>query len=41
LFLIDLPLMFNILYFISHCCMSDHEGKTFVVFCPWPSSEVH
>jgi hypothetical protein len=34
----------NVLYFIFHFTLfykSDHEGVTFVIFCSWPSSEVH
>jgi hypothetical protein len=34
----------NDLYSILHFTLfykSDHEGVTFVIFCSWPSSEVH
>jgi hypothetical protein len=35
---------FDVLYFIYHVALyykSVHEGVTFVIFCSWPSSEVH
>jgi hypothetical protein len=34
----------HVLYFIFHLSLfhnSSHEGMTFVIFCSWPSSEVH
>jgi hypothetical protein len=33
--------MFHVLALFTLFYRTDHEGKTFVIFCLWSSSEVH
>jgi hypothetical protein len=33
--------MFHVLALSTLSYRTDHEGKTFVIFCLWSSSEVH